>query len=101
MNFLTRMAEAKSDDSLRSSSGESLDESVARWHFNHLDSNRDGRVSRRELRGLRNSLKLDPELRGCGKRLQFHCDANSDTEIDLEEWNACLGLKRGRLLVCC
>ena len=68
---------------------------MALWHFKHLDLNSDGHISRRELRGLRNSLKDQRDLRGCGKRLQFHCDANEDTEINLDEWNLCLGVGKG------
>jgi Ca2+-binding EF-hand superfamily protein len=101
MDFLTKMMTHSNETSkyLLSSdqtlSGMSLEERVANWHFNHLDSDRNGRVSRRELRPLRNTLKSDLDLRGCGKRIQIHCDANSDLQIDLAEWNLCVGAKKG------
>ena len=107
MDFLTMMMTHSNETSrfLVSSdqtlSSLSLEERVADWHFNHLDKNRDGHVSRKELRPLRKTLITDPELRGCGKRIQIHCDNNFDLQIDLAEWNLCVGAKKGNFHFLC
>lgn len=71
----------------------SLEERVGKWQFLALDKNRDGVLNRREIRPFRKVLKEDRRLRLCGKRIQNHCDPDSDENITFKEWEFCIGLR--------
>eukprot|EP00095_Tigriopus_kingsejongensis_P004207 maker-scaffold208_size258758-snap-gene-1.33 protein:Tk04207 transcript:maker-scaffold208_size258758-snap-gene-1.33-mRNA-1 annotation:"sparc-related modular calcium-binding protein 2-like" len=70
-----------------------LEERVGKWQFMALDKNKDGVLSPREIRPFRAILKEDRRLRLCGKRIQNHCDPDSDRKISFSEWETCIGLK--------
>ncbi|KAJ8360149.1 hypothetical protein SKAU_G00166740 [Synaphobranchus kaupii] len=57
-----------------------------RW-FAQLDRNRDGELSRRDLRKLR--YKRMP-LERCARRFLQSCDTDRSRKVTLQEWTACL-----------
>lgn len=73
-----------------------LKKKTLRWHFDFLDKNSDGKLSRRELRSLVNPLIADPAMKRCGKRLHHHCDQSRDLNVDFNEWKDCIGAFEGK-----
>jgi len=65
-------------------------EQVAKWHFNQLDQNHNGELSRKELRPLRQKLSSIRKMKRCGKRIQLHCDPDGNASITQQEWLACV-----------
>ncbi|XP_064173825.1 SPARC isoform X2 [Anguilla rostrata] len=57
-----------------------------RW-FAQLDRNRDGKLSRRDLRKLR--YKRMP-LEQCARQFLQSCDTDRNRKVTLQEWSACL-----------
>ncbi|TRY78327.1 hypothetical protein TCAL_15354, partial [Tigriopus californicus] len=99
MDYMTKqMVESSKDQDMSYLFSEkaaelSLEERVGKWQFLDLDKNRDGMLSRREIRPFRRVLKEDRKLRLCGKRIQNHCDPDSDENITFTEWELCIGLR--------
>ncbi|XP_073725834.1 SPARC-like protein 1 isoform X1 [Misgurnus anguillicaudatus] len=60
---------------------------LAQTRFNLLDRNRDGKLSRRDLRKLR--YKRMP-LEHCAQRFFQSCDKNKNKKVTLTEWTSCL-----------
>jgi hypothetical protein len=71
----------------------SVEERTALWQFLSLDSNRDGVLSKKELRPLKRDMRQVAGLKLCGKRLNKHCDANTDNKVSQAEWRACLDMQ--------
>lgn len=74
-----------------------IEERVAKWHFYKLDTNRNGAISRKELRPLRLKLTDHRRLKRCGKRIQLHCDQNNDQTLTETEWITCVHAKKDQI----
>ena len=65
---------------------------VAGWKFAQLDHNRDGVLTRREMKAFRGQMRAVVRPRKCGRSFLRYCDQNSDRRISRSEWNSCLGI---------
>ena len=65
---------------------------VAGWKFAQLDHNRDGVITRKEMKTFRNQMRAVVRPRKCGRSFLRYCDQNSDRRISRSEWNSCLGI---------
>ena len=65
---------------------------VAGWKFAGLDLNRDGVLTRREMKTFRGQMRAVVRPRKCGRSFLRYCDQNSDRRISRSEWNSCLGI---------
>ena len=90
MEFLTHVMKRSVRDISAAFAGAPMEESVAKWHFFKMDTNRNGEVSRKELRPLRRLLSRHRSLRRCGKRIQLHCDPDESKTITESEWVRCV-----------
>ena len=70
----------------------SQDKKVLSWKFHQLDGNRDRRLSRKELRGLKRMVRKLVQPRGCARLFNKYCDLNNDRKISNREWYTCLGV---------
>uniref|UniRef100_A0A0K2TMA6 SPARCrelated modular calciumbinding protein 1like [Bombus impatiens] n=1 Tax=Lepeophtheirus salmonis TaxID=72036 RepID=A0A0K2TMA6_LEPSM len=70
-----------------------LNKKIVQWQFNAMDRNRDGLLSKKELKSLRVKIKKDHRLKRCGKRLPIHCDIDQSNSISLSEWEICIGVE--------
>ncbi|XP_043192893.1 SPARC-related modular calcium-binding protein 1-like isoform X5 [Amphibalanus amphitrite] len=76
------------------SGADSLGTLAAEWKFKRMDKDRDGKISRREIRRLRKKARrqLKPAL--CARRFYRYCDTNSDRYMSKQEWLICVGVKQ-------
>ena len=65
---------------------------VAGWKFAQLDQNRDGVLSRKEMKTFRDQIRKVVRPRKCGRSFLRYCDQDSDRRISRSEWNSCLGI---------
>ncbi|XP_043192889.1 SPARC-related modular calcium-binding protein 1-like isoform X1 [Amphibalanus amphitrite] len=79
------------------SGADSLGTLAAEWKFKRMDKDRDGKISRREIRRLRKKARrqLKPAL--CARRFYRYCDTNSDRYMSKQEWLICVGVKQDNI----
>ena len=65
---------------------------VAEWKFEILDTDRDGDLSRSEVRGWwREAVRRVVRPRKCGRDWMRYCDQDGDSRVTSKEWSSCLG----------
>ncbi|CAH1246694.1 SPARCL1 [Branchiostoma lanceolatum] len=64
---------------------------LAKWKYDQLDRRQDGKLGRRDLKSFRYALM---PMEHCAEAFFRKCDTNKDKGVDMEEWNACLGVYR-------
>ena len=65
---------------------------VAEWKFEILDTDRDGDLSRSEVRGWwREAVRRVIRPRKCGRDWMRYCDQDGDSRVTSKEWSSCLG----------
>uniref|UniRef100_A0A914VLV2 SPARC-related modular calcium-binding protein 1 n=1 Tax=Plectus sambesii TaxID=2011161 RepID=A0A914VLV2_9BILA len=65
---------------------------VIRWKFDQLDRNKNGELSRRELRGQKRLIKKLIQPLACARRFNKYCDLDKNQKIDRREWVTCLSV---------
>lgn len=66
---------------------------VAEWKFEQLDTDRDGVLKKKELKGFRSDIKKVLRPRRCGSSFVRYCDQDSDRKISKHEWRSCIGIE--------
>ena len=66
---------------------------VMEWKFNSLDSDKDGSLTRREIRSLKRLVKKHVKPKSCAKTFDTYCDLNDDGSVVIEEWFQCLEIR--------
>jgi hypothetical protein len=70
----------------------SLEKRVIMWKFNELDTNHNGRLSRKELNGQKKLIKKLIRPHACARQFNKYCDLDKNNDIDSREWMTCLGV---------
>jgi len=65
---------------------------VIEWKFTELDTDKDGYLTRKEIRDFKKLAKKVVRPRRCAKLLDKYCDISRDRRIDRNEWSVCLGV---------
>ncbi|XP_078493859.1 SPARC isoform X2 [Ciona intestinalis] len=60
---------------------------VAQWKFQHLDRNKDGKLSNKEIKRFRFALM---PLEHCAKHFFKKCDLDKNRKLSSDEWSECL-----------
>ncbi|XP_014666205.1 PREDICTED: SPARC-related modular calcium-binding protein 1-like [Priapulus caudatus] len=73
---------------------ESIDtkKTVIGWKFIELDQNKNGELSRKEVRNLQKLVKKYVKPRPCARNFVKYCDLDQDNKIAKSEWSLCLGV---------
>ena len=65
---------------------------VIEWKFSELDTKKDNKLRRREVRPLKRMIKKLVKPKACAKTFDQYCDLDQDNTITRSEWSVCLGV---------
>ena len=65
---------------------------IVEWKFDRLDTNKNNKLQKNELRELRQMIKKTMKPKACARAFFRYCDKDSNRQIIKSEWLSCLGV---------